>query len=773
MRPAADWRLAAAIGGAAGLAASPFLDPGGGWLKPLGATVLIVVLFSRGGRLDGTGLILAAVAAAIAGLMIGGARLEAIEAGALRQEPGPVSTSGFVLTLPSESKGTTRFDLGTDGGRVLVETALPAGSLRPGEGLTVRGDLEPAPDWMATDLERRGIVMVLRADELNPDGRRRGGLAGIVDRLRNNALEALAVAVPPREAALSRGFVLGDESGIDERTAEDFRNSGLSHLLAVSGQNVVLLALLAIPFLALLGVGPRGRLAAIAGLILIYIPLAGAGPSIQRAGVMGLAGLVAMAATRAPSRAYALALAALITLGLNPRATGDIGWQLSFAAVIGIMLVTRPLQARLEPLLGDQGWRRSLAEAVAVTLAATIATAPLIAFHFERLPVGTLIANLAAMPAVAPAMWSGMIAVGVGQASPALAAPFNLAGSLFLGWIAQIAEWFGRPAWVVVEVSVGGPAGLVAISLLLVLGLFATLRFWRVSPAPVRPVRWLPAAGLLLIALILLLPGLVGGGRRHLGEPPAGGARAEVLDVGQGDAILIRPADADPILIDGGPPGGDIIGALDSAGVDHLAAALLTHPDLDHYGGLLDVFGQVEVDRLLYDRAPPDLVSLARRSGADLDRVSEGEEVNDGDVSLEILWPPAESGIPGQSASGSSGKTETNLRSIVALLEWRNFRMLLTGDAEAESVPMHPGPIDVLKVSHHGSEDGGLPGLLDESSPRLAVISVGADNRYGHPVPEVLNDLAGDVVETLRTDQAGTVSIVLGGGSGYRVETGH
>jgi competence protein ComEC len=97
--------------------------------------------------------------------------------------------------------------------------------------------------------------------------------------------------------------------------------------------------------------------------------------------------------------------------------------------------------------------------------------------------------------------------------------------------------------------------------------------------------------------------------------------------------------------------------------------------------------------------------------------------------------------------------------------------MLLTGDAEAESVPMHPGPIDVLKVSHHGSEDAGLPALLDETHPRLAVISVGEGNRYGHPVPDVLNELSTDRVETLRTDQDGTVSIVLAGNS-WRVETG-
>lgn len=769
MKAAADWRLAVAVGGAIGLAASPLWPEDGGWLGPLVALCLTATLFVDRGRLRGVSLVLVALAAVLAGLLVGGERLSAIDAGALRAEPGPVVLSGFATGSPSDSRGTARFSFDTGRGRVLVETASgQARRVAPGVGLEVQGELGPAPDWMQGDLRRRGVAMILRADRLRSNGRSRGGITGMIDQLRNRAFAALAVAVPAREAALARGFVLGDDSDLDPVTVRNFRNSGLSHLLAVSGQNVVLLGLLAMPLLALLGFSPRARLLGIAGLVLLYMPLAGGGPSIQRAGVMGLAGLAALAATRAPSRVYALGLAAAVTLGLNPRATGDIGWQLSFAAVVGIMLLAGPFQRRLAPLLGDAGWRNALAEGIAVTLAATLATAPLIIFHFEQLPAGTLAANLAAMPAVAPSMWLGMIAVAAGQVSPVLAAPFNLAGSVCLAWIAQVAAWFGGPSWAVVELRIGSPLALGLVTVLLAGVVLVSLRFWRISSVPVKPARWIPGFALVLLAVVMLLPGLVGGGRRHLDAPPPGGARVEVLDVGQGDAILVRPSGADPLLIDGGPPGGDLTGALESADVNHLSAAMLTHPDLDHYGGLLDLFGRIPADRFLYDRAPPELLALARQSGTELERVATGESVTDGDLNLEILWPPPEV----DPAPVSADETETNLRSIVALLRWRNFRMLLTGDAEAESVPMHPGPIDVLKASHHGSEDAGLPGLLDESHPRLAVISVGEGNRYGHPVPDVLNELAADRVETLRTDRDGTVSIVLGAGAGFRVETG-
>ena len=763
---AADWRIWLVAGAAAGLAASPYWSPGAGWVRAVIATGLVVALVLERGRAGWAGAVAICGAAALAGCSVGAARVEAIDGGALRAPEGELKVAGFVAEPPAASGGTARFELASPRGDVLVE-ADPAAAegLRPGDEVAVGGELGPAPDWARGNLARRGIAMVLRAATIERRAGHRGGPAGIVDRLRDRADEALGREVPAREAALSRGFVLGDDSEVDPRTVDDFRDSGLAHLLAVSGQNVVLLSLLALPLLAILGIGPRARLLAVGALVLLYVPLAGGGPSIQRAGVMGIAGLVAAGATRGASRAYALALAALVTLAIDPRATGDVGWQLSFAAVVGIMALARPFGERLHPLVGREGWRGATAEGIAVTMAATIATAPLIVLHFERFPVATLAANLAAMPAVAPAMWMGMVSIAAAQVDPLLAVPSNVAGSVFVAWIAQVAAWFGRPGWAAQDVSLA-PGLLLAASLALGALLFLGLRLWRPGDGPGRGTLSLAAAALLLVFLVA--PRLSEGGRRALAPPPPGGARVEVLDVGQGDAILVRPSRADPILIDGGPPGGDLAGALGSAGVTRLEAVLLTHPDLDHYGGLTELLGTLPVGRFLFDRAPPELLSLARTSGAALGRVSEGQSLRDGDVRLDLLWPPADDG-PAAARPGPDG--ETNSRSIVALLRWRGFRMLFTGDAEAESVPMDPGPLDVLKVSHHGSEDAGLPTLLDRTMPSLAVISAGEGNPYGHPVPEILESLAADRVKTLRTDRDGTVSIVLSRG-GWSVEAG-
>jgi len=279
--------------------------------------------------------------------------------------------------------------------------------------------------------------------------------------IRARAEAGLGRAMPAREAELARGFVLGADEGIDARTKEDFRRSGLSHLLAVSGENVTLLALLAMPLLGALGIGLRERLVWLVGLIVVYVPLAGAGPSIQRAAVMGVAGLIATLGGRRASRLYALALAFAVTLLVDPGVAADIGWQLSFAAVLGILLLAAPLRAALSARLGPGAWRRALAEGIAVTIAATLATAPLIAFHFETLSTTTLVANVAAMPAVAPAMWLGMVAAAAAQVPGLPLGVINGVDALLLAYIAQVAAWCAGPHWAEVHVHLGA-AGLIA-----------------------------------------------------------------------------------------------------------------------------------------------------------------------------------------------------------------------------------------------------------------------------------------------------------------------
>ncbi len=582
--------------------------------------------------------------------------------------------------------------------------------------------------------------------------------------IRDRAEDALGRGMPAREAELARGFVLGQDDRIDAGTVEDFRRSGLAHLLAVSGQNVALLALLAMPLLAALGMPLRTRLVWVIGLIAVYVPLAGAGPSIQRAGVMGALSLLAMLAGRRASRLYALAVAAAVTLALDPGIATDVGWQLSFAAVLGILLLAAPLRAAVAARIGRRGLAGALADGAAMTIAATLATAPLIAFHFEGLPTATLLANLLALPAVAPAMWLGMLAMGAGQV-PGF--PVELLGAVnapLLAYVAQIAAWFGRPDWAYLEVRLG-LGGLFAVYGALAAA--ALLVPWalrhrqrpppadgprtRSYPSLAARRRWAWALGL-GVASVLVWAGGGGDTRR----PPAG-LRVSVLDVGQGDAILLQPARAAPVLVDTGPPDAGLVTDLRDAGVERLGAVLVTHDQADHAGGVGELLGALPVAQLLSARLGRPTRAAASAAGVPTARLARGDVLRSGRLTLEVLWPPAEllgGPLPGE---------DPNRLSLVLLARWPGFSLLLTGDAEAEAVPLDPGPVDILKVAHHGSEDAGLADLLARTHPKLAVISVGDDNPFGHPTPSTLTSLRANGVAVLRTDVDGTIVLDVGG----------
>jgi competence protein ComEC len=587
------------------------------------------------------------------------------------------------------------------------------------------------------------------------------------DAIRGRAERALAAGMPPREAQLARGFVLGEDDGIDAATVEDFRRAGLSHLLAVSGQNVALLALLAMPLLAVLGLPLRVRLVWILAAIVVYVPLAGAGPSIVRAGVMGAIAVLATLAGRRSSRLYALALAAIVTLAIDPGIAADVGWQLSFAAVLGILALAQPLRRAIASRIGTRSWRGALAEGAAVTVAATLATAPLIAFHFEAVSTMTLVANLLALPAIAPATWLGMLTALAAQVPGFPVAILNALAAPLLAYIAQVATWCGRPGWAYLHVhlsAAGAIASYVALAAAAI-GIPSLRRRHRIAsikrhPAPSvdgpvkrdidrfkahrRPVRWVVAA--IGLGVVLLAWGGVAGGA----GPPVG-LRVSVLDVGQGDAILLQPGQAPAVLVDGGPPGDDLVAALHSAGVERLGVAVVTHEQSDHAGGIEEALGEIPIARLAYGRLSRRLRGEGVAAGVEPIRLAGGGVLRAGRLRVEVLWPPP------ALLTAPLGGADPNSQALVLLARWRSFSILLTADAEAGEVPIDPGPVDVLKVAHHGSEDPGLGALLDRTRPELALISVGADNSYGHPTADTLATLAAHRIPTLRTDRDGTV----------------
>ena len=670
-------------------------------------------------------------------------------------------------------------------------------------------------------LRQRGIAGELMLDHARATGRRRGGLAGLLDRMRERAAEAVAAGMGRETAALLRGMVLGEDEQIDAAVRDDWRGAGLAHLLAVSGQNVMLLAALALPLLMLARTGLRIRFAVLALLIAVYVPLAGAGPSLQRAGIMGLAGIVAMAASRPASRWYALLLAATSTLLWNPRAWADPGWQLSFAAVAGILLLGVPLQRLLRRAAREVAETRegaaggaaaggsvaegrraravrraralrlplldALADGVAITVAATLATAPLLAHHFGYVPLAGLPANLLALPAVAPAMWLGMLKAALGQLSSQLAPPLvanaaahaatllGAAASLPVGYLGALAERFADLPGGRLALPLRSGASVAAVYAALAT---TALLIKRAAPRlddhlPVWGARWRGIARARRRALAVALAVVtLGAGTVILSRPdPPDRLTVRFLDVGQGDATLIQHPDGTAILFDGGPPEGGVVRLLRRAGVRRLALVVATHASRDHHGGLPAVLRRFGVDTLLdggdgtSDPSFHALLRLAADRGVRRVRAVAPLTLTlaNGDLRVSVLSPPARP--PGPAPD------DPNPRAVVAIVSSGGFDLMLSADAESEALlPLDLPDVDAIKVPHHGSSDPGLPEVLQRLKPELAGIEVGSHNTYGHPAPSTLTALRRAHVATYRTDQDGSVTVTPAGAE-LRVQT--
>ena len=493
--------------------------------------------------------------------------------------------------------------------------------------------------------------------------------------------------------------------------------------------------------------------------------MAGGGPSIQRAGVMGAAAIVATLAGRPSDRAYPPLLAAAATLLINPRFGSDVGWQLSFAAVLGIMLWAGPLRELIEERLSGnlpKPLARGLSEGIAMTLAATVATAPLIAHDFERLSLASIPANVLVLVAVAPVMWLGMLIAMLGQL-PGLPPPFlgSIEGHL-LDYVAAVARALGSPSWAQTEVALPAPAAVIAIYLLTSVAACVLIAWLRRRRGLGLPRRSRIAAAVVVLAALLAIAPL---GAGDDDGAPADTLRVVELDVGQGDATLLQPPRGAPVLVDAGPPGGAAAAALADRGIGHLRAVFITHDELDHAGGLREVLATAAVDELVVGRRSARLEATAGAAGARIVPTAEGSSLRFGGMRIDVLWPPRE--------HVEQPIAEANDDSLVLAARFDGYDALLTGDAEAEATHLDPGPFDVLKVAHHGSDDAGLPALLDRSVPRVALIGVGAGNSYGHPTPETLQDLADHGVCTLRTDLNGAITVELGpGGVGVETERG-
>lgn len=505
----------------------------------------------------------------------------------------------------------------------------------------------------------------------------------------------------------------------------------------MSGQNVALVAggalllawLVGIPRLA----GQLGALAAIGS----YVLAVGWQPSVVRAGVAGGLACLAWLAARPRDRWYFLLLGAATLLAWNPYSLLEPGFQLSFGAVAAIFVGVPPLERLLEGYPGP-GWLRAT---IAVSIACGLATAPVLLLHFGSLPLYSVPANALAAPAVAPLLGLAFAAAAVEPVLPWLAAALGWLNGWLAAWLALCARLVGS----LPSAQLSTSSALLVAALVLGFGLAA---------ARMRPPR---TPRLVVLAALAALVG-VGWhvGRPSVELPRPTGLRIVFLDVGQGDATLLQVPEG-AVLVDEGPPEADVAGQLRRLGVRRLAALVLSHPSRDNIGGSEAVVRRLEVGRVFEPALPfpnpfgAPAVAAARAKGIPVTVTRAGQALQLGRLRIRVLWPDGR----------ASPADDPNDHATVLLASFGAVDALLPADAESNVTGrLGVQGVEILKVGHHGSADPGLPDLLRMLEPRLAIISVGERNDYGHPRASTLAAL--EQVEGLdvrRTDRDGRIVV--------------
>ena len=593
----------------------------------------------------------------------------------------------------------------------------------------------------------RGIAAVIDVDRMTviaPPGPL-GSLANSV----RGSLRASLQGAPDRAAALVEGLAVGDETAQPEELAEQMRVSGLSHLTAVSGGNTSMVVGAVLLVATMLGLGLVPRVVA-AGLALgAFVVIVGPQPSVLRASVMAVVSLLAILTGSRRTGLHALAFAVVVLLISSPPLAASWGFALSVAATGGLIMLAAPIVSRWGG--GDRA-RSAVVAALALTVGAQIATLPLIAAFGDGLSLVAVPANLLAAPAVGPVTVLGLMAAVLGTFAPAPAAVLARCAEPFAAWIAWVAEWTsGWPA-----ATLPWPGGLPGAVLagLVAGGLAYAIRRHRGQHERTGRPRTLVlgAVALAVVAVVSLrLP-------ERAGWPPPGWIML-ACDVGQGDALILRGSGGGIVVIDAGPDPRAIDRCLGDASVDRIDLLVLTHNHADHMDGVPGVLDGRSVAAALVSplREPVEQAERldAFLSGIPTSVARVGDRLDVGGIALTVLWPSRVIRGP---------ESAPNNASVVLLAEVAGLRVLLLGDVEvAAQVALRTsiaGPgVDVVKVAHHGSRFQD-PALAAWTAGRVAIVSVGEGNRYGHPAPETLRawQFAGAVVA--RTDVAGDVAIV-------------
>ena len=736
------------------------VGPGAPLAVGLLAAVSFCLAFLGMGPARGIGFLTCVLVACEVALIVANVSATSMDAQAQQMAANPVSTMSFEATSDSSEstygyRCQARATL-ADGAQAQVWLSTPDGLTR-GDVLTGVGSFRAVGDdeWGKTSRSQGicGTVSLVRVSSLG----RRGGLLGALLWIRQRALQVIDPSRSDSRALLAAVSVADRREMKAQELDELFATCGVAHLVAVSGSHIAVISSICSTFLLRMRLKVRPRLALLTLATLAFVLMCGAAPSALRAWAMSV---VASASVLVGRRSDALSSSCLVALAMaliDPTVSGQLGFLLSVTCVVGLCLFSpwvtyvldlMALSLRLPASVPSKlrirlrRYRSEQVESLAASLVAMCATLPLVAAVFSEVSLVSPLATLLASLPLFAGLGCGLLAV-LCSFLPLLPNVFLGLADLLLALVLAVLRLLSRIPFACVPVDVGSwwLAGLVVgLALLLLL-------FWP------KPSKGMVRAVTLTFVLVLLAIVL----RWRFFAP----ARVCVLDVGQGDAILVQEGGT-AILVDAGPSAAALERALAREHVLHLDAVVITHLHEDHYGGLDGLVGRVAVERVLVaEGAKGELSqelaeSVSELTGAACEELRYGDGLHVGGFELECVWPREE--VDGHD----------NEDSLIMTLQYeangRELEGLLTGDAEKDQLEeviraRDASDIDFLKVGHHGSEVS----ISDEEAafllPELAVASAGEGNSYGHPRAECVKTLTEAGARFLCTKDVGDVEI--------------
>jgi len=716
---------------------------------------------------------------------------------------GPATITGTVSRSPDITGSNTQLTISAreivSGGvrREVSGTALVFARLytdyRYGDVLTIAGTPQTPEQFDDFDyqayLASQGINTTLYYPEIEVRERGRGfpPLAAL-HATRQRMAQTFSRVIPEPESSLAQGIILGIRSNIPDHVKTDFSRSGIAHILAISGLHLGIVA----GIMLSLGIRLFGRrhyhyLWLALGSVWFYALLTGMYPPVLRAAIMVSLFLIADALGRQRSAITALALSAAVMVGISPYLLGNVSFQLSFLAMAGLVFIFPPLRAPVRVVIsrtfGEEGAFRSAAlftaDSFCVTLAAVLSVWPVVAYHFGIVSLAAPLATLLALPALPAVITTGLLAGLLGFLALPLAQGVGWLTWFFLLYIRGIAGALGALPVSHLETGPVSATFIIVYYSLLILAVTASEKNRKLpdssyfSAARSNLARSYDSAARHLRAAVVVPPLLVLAllSSTTALSMPDDLLHVSFLDVGEGDAILIRQG-SQQVLVDGGPSAQAInleLGKRMPFWDRTIELVVLTHPHADHLTGLVEILPRYHVRQVLYpdldDESPLYRQFLTLVNGQEIayTPARSGQRIDLGNgLTISVINP--------RPAITSGERADLDNNSVVLRLEKGDISFLLTGDifreAERRLMTTRAGLAGtVLKVPHHGAASAISPEFLAATAPRIAVISASPEGRFRHPSPEAVSLLEESLGRdhVLRTDIHGTIEFTTDG----------